>query len=83
MKNNPVPTFNGKYLTDKEYCIFIREGGATFNVQKGEYDKYRSRYKDSIGNSEYNHPTIKPLRMIKRQIEISSNKGDIVLDPYL
>lgn len=26
-KTNAVPTFNNKYLTDKEYCLYIRRGG--------------------------------------------------------
>ena len=27
VKTNPTPTFNNKYLTDKEYCLYFRGGG--------------------------------------------------------
>lgn len=27
VKDNPVPLFNNKYLTDKEYCLYFRRGG--------------------------------------------------------
>lgn len=26
-KDNAMPTFNNKYLTDKEYCLYFRRGG--------------------------------------------------------
>lgn len=27
VKTNAMPTYNGKYLTDKEYCLYFRRGG--------------------------------------------------------
>jgi len=37
-KTNPPPLFNDKYLTDKEYCLYIRRGGVvsqkTINLRK-------------------------------------------------
>jgi len=83
IKNNPVPAFNGKYLNDKEYCIYIREKWATFNTIKWGYENYFTRYKDSTWNREFDHPTVKPLHMIKRQLSISSNEWDLILDPFL
>lgn len=82
IKENPIPAFNGKYMNDKEYCVYIKESWATFNTIKWEYSKYFTRYKESIGSWEFDHPTVKPLYMIQRQIEISSNQWDIVLDCF-
>ena len=31
-KTNPVPTINGTYLSDKEYCLFFRDKKATFKL---------------------------------------------------
>ena len=33
--------------------------------------------------TEYQHPTIKPLKLIETIIKASSNKGDLVLDPFM
>ncbi len=89
IKDNPIPAFNGKYMNDKEYCIYIKESciyikesWATFNTIKWEYSKYFTWYKNSIWNSEFEHPTVKPQFMINRQLEISSNKWDIILDCF-
>lgn len=82
IKDNPVPAFNWKYMNDKEYCIYIKETWSTFNTIKWEYSKYFTWYKNSIGNSEVWHPTVKPQFMINRQLEISSNKWDVILDCF-
>lgn len=82
IKNNPVPAFNWKYMNDKEYCVYIKEPWAVFNTLKGWFDKYFTYYKDSIWNWDFDHPTIKPLHMIQTQLDISSNKGETVLDCF-
>ena len=80
LKPNPVPCQNGHYLHDKEYCLYIKESGACFNAKLG-YEKYRSFNYYPIGKKETNHPTEKPLSLIRNMIEISTNKDDLVLDP--
>jgi len=82
LKSNPVPTFNGHYLPDKEYIVFIKESGATFNSKLG-YKNYFTYFNKPIGKREFEHPTVKDLNFIKRCIKISSNENDIVLDGYL
>lgn len=81
-KNNPIPAYNGSYLSDVEYCIFIREPKVTFNTNLG-YDKYKKVMFDNLNNLGLGHPTIKHLWMVKNAIEISSNEGDIVLDCFM
>ena len=51
----------------------------TFNPQMGYTDVWTDIdfYKE-----KHLHPTQKPLKLIRRLIEASSNKGDIVLDPF-
>lgn len=51
----------------------------TFNPQLGYTDVWTDIdfYKE-----KHLHPTQKPLKLIKRLIEASSNEGDIVLDPF-
>ena len=51
----------------------------TFNPQLGYTDVWTDIdfYKE-----KHLHPTQKPLKLIRRLIEASSNEGDIVLDPF-
>ena len=80
-KSNPCPLNKNHYLFDKEYAVFIKDKGATFNSNLG-YNKYFTVQKYSIQNKS-GHPTEKPLNMIKGFIEVSSNKNDIVFDGYI
>ena len=36
-----------------------------------------------MGRERLKHPTQKPVRLLKHIIEIASNKGDTVLDPFM
>ena len=82
-KTNPVPINNGHYLCDKEYCVYIREKGATFNSKAVNFDSYRTVLKHPIGKGTYDHPTVKPIVFSDIAIEISSNIGDAVLDTFM
>jgi len=81
-KPNPVPIFNGHYLIDKEYLIYIREKGAVFNSDTG-YENYFTIFNHSIGSKKFDHPTVKPIKFIKKVMRISSNENDIILDPFM
>lgn len=51
----------------------------TFNPQMGLNDVWRDI--DFYSEKRF-HPTQKPLKLITRLIETSSNRGDIILDPF-
>ena len=79
-KNNAPPLCNGNWISNIEYCIHIREKGATF--QGGS--KVKSKvHRESIVRSEFNHPTVKPLELIEKYIKVGSNENDIILDPFM
>lgn len=84
-KTNPIPAVNNTWLPDIEYCL----------VFKG---KNAPRYNDGIENKSkwfvsainktdkdlYNHPTIKPIELVKRHLKHSVVNNDyVVLDPFL
>jgi DNA modification methylase len=77
-KTNPSP-MNGKalWLSNVEMCVFGKKPKATFNEHcKGvvwEFPNGRSK----------RHPTEKPLKLIEYLISVSSNPGDLVLDPCI
>ena len=82
LKNNPVPV-NSKinYLSNcSEYFFtFIKDKNPTFN---SEYDNAIYNYPLCHGKERLEHPTQKPLGLIKDLIVKHSNKGDIVLDTF-
>lgn len=82
-KNNAVPLFNGKYLTDKEYCLYFRKN--SYCCPKN-YEYAKTVYEIPINikdKKDYNHPTIKPIEIIKKLILNSSHEGDLIFDPFL
>lgn len=84
-KNNPMPLSNNHFLNDTEYCLCIHEKGIGWNVNAGAMVKKKC-YMTSVNKEDkdkYDHPTIKPMEIIKNFILNSSGKGDIILDPFL
>ena len=81
-KSNPVP-INSKlnYLSNAiEYFFsFVKEGKPTFN---SEYDNGVYKYPICHGKERYDHPTQKPLELIKDLISKHSKEGDLVLDTF-
>lgn len=83
-KMNTMPTYNNKYLTDTEYCLYFRKGGGL--LHPNTYEDAKTFWYEPINQTDkakYGHPTIKPLSMIERLVRNSSNEGDTVLDPFL
>lgn len=81
-KKNAPPTFNNKYLTDKEYCLYFRKGGF---CQPERYEDAETVFFSGLtvkDKQRWGHPTIKPLPMIERIIKNSSKEGDLILDPF-
>lgn len=77
-KTNPSP-MNGQYiwLSGVECCIYGKHPKATFN----EYCK--NTVLEYPSGRSTDHPTEKPLEMFKYLIKVSSNEGDLVLDPFI
>ena len=82
-KTNPSPTGNNMYLPDVEYCLMFREPSKT---KLNDGYELKSRWHISQSNKKdkdkYNHPTIKPLELVKRHILHSTQPNDIVLDCF-
>lgn len=82
-KSNPTPQTNNVWLPDLEYCVHIREKGVPLN---DGYD-LKSKYYISPANKNdkdlFNHPTIKPLPLVKRHILHATQPNDIVLDTFM
>jgi DNA modification methylase len=82
-KTNPLPTANNKYLSDTEYCVFAREDGVKVYGDMETKKKYYVTPANTQDKGEFEHPTIKPLQIIKNLITNSSNENDVVLDCFV
>jgi len=74
-KTNPIPACGNKYLSDTEFILFFREKGVRVY---GTYETKRTFYvtlRNQEDNVRYNHPTVKPLNIIRNLIINSSEMG--------
>ena len=81
-KTNPIPTANGTYLPDVEYCLMFREKGTKIG---GTYETKRKWYVSStnkIDKEQFLHPTCKDVNIIKNHLINSTKEGDLILDPF-
>lgn len=78
-KTNPSP-MNGDrlWLFGTEPFMFARKPKATFNLHCAN-----TVLKHKIVSPKPWHPTEKPVGLLQQLVEASTNKGDIVLDPFM
>jgi|LSQX01.3.fsa_nt_gb DNA modification methylase len=83
IKTNPIPATNNVWLRDLEYAFHFREKGVKLN---DGYELKSKWYQSPINTKDkelYDHPTIKPLELVKKHIEHTTQVDDIVLDTFL
>jgi site-specific DNA-methyltransferase (adenine-specific) len=78
-KPNALP-LGSQHRPDTEYIIFIRKNAIWNNGLEGV--NYSKALEFGRENST-THPTMKPVGLISNELLISSNKGGIVVDPFL
>jgi site-specific DNA-methyltransferase (adenine-specific) len=78
------PAHNTHYAPDVEYVIFMKASGATFNgTLKEEWEGMYSKMHQQLSvKQNLLHPNQKPLDILKKFIIISSNSGDVIIDPF-
>ena len=81
-KTNPTPMTNNTFLPDIEYCLYFRETGVRLNEGYELKSKWYSSPINKRDKDKYKHPTIKPIELVKRHIQHTTQKGDIVLDCF-
>lgn len=81
-KTNPTPQTYNVWLPDLEYCVYLREK----NIMLNDGYELKSKYYLSPANKNdkdlFNHPTIKPLELVKRHLLHATQPNDIVLDCF-
>ena len=85
-KINPVPQiFKVGYMSAAEFMTWatMQKGAKhTFNHKLGQIHNVFT-YPLCQGNERTEHPTQKPLKLLEKIISYHSNKGDIILDPFM
>lgn len=89
--------FNGGmgsfYRSQHELVAVLRKGDTSHinNVQLGQYGRYRTNVWHYAGLNAFGadrqeqlsaHPTVKPVALVRDAILDSTNRGDLVLDPF-
>lgn len=77
-KNNCTPS--QYYMKNCEYILFLRKGKAKWINNIGE-SKTVHKFNNVIGTKK--HPTEKPVSLLEFYVKNSSEKGDVVLDPFM
>ena len=77
-KTNPSP-MNGDrlWLSALELCVFARKPKATFNLHCAH-----PLWDEPTEQGDIDHPTPKPVSLMRRQLLASMPDGGVVLDPF-
>lgn len=96
VKKNPLPSLSKKnWRSGFELCLYLvkpikpKATGVAQSGPSGAIFNFLSQqacvnvYPYLVRGKATNHPTEKPLGFIRRLIEVSSQSGDLVLDPFM
>jgi site-specific DNA-methyltransferase (adenine-specific) len=83
VKTPQLPSFSkANWRSGFDLCMYlIKDKAKTFNFLSQKELVNVHNY--SVRHKQTDHPTEKPLSIIKRLVEVSSNPGDLVLDPFM
>ena len=86
-KKNPMPrNMNLHFVNSTEawiYFIYKRKTGTFNNDSKLYHDFIETSLVTKNEKTYGKHPTQKPLELINHFVKLLSNKGDMVLDPFM
>ena len=82
-KSNPTPLCANTWLSDTEYCLYVRGKGVKLHGGYKDHNTYWITPLNTTDKQTYGHPTIKPIEIIAQMIKNSSKEGETVFDPYL
>lgn len=77
-KPNPTPLTNANYLPDTEYIVHAFQSGRLF----GEYRDKARFIVHPVEKNDFGHPTVKPMAVMSKMINLGSQPGETILDPF-
>lgn len=84
-KPNPTPAeWKRRFVSGREYFIHLTKGGKnTFNVNNLHFGEFKIQLTPKSEKIFGKHPNQKPIRLMSEIVEILSNEGDLILDPFM
>ena len=86
-KTNPMPrNMNLHFVNSTEAWVYFTKGTktGTFNNEgKVVHDFFETSLTTQSERIHGKHPTQKPIKIVDRLVELLSNEGDIVVDPFM
>lgn len=82
-KTNPPPLCNGKHISDLEFIVYVREKGAYWNSDADMSYKYKEKRYAIVPSANRNHPTEKPVDLMKELVTLHTDVNHTVLDPFM
>lgn len=82
-KTNPIPATQNTWLPDIEYCLYFREKGHKLNDGYDLKSKYHISQINKLDKDKFEHPTIKPINLVKRHLLHTTQPNDVVLDCFM
>jgi DNA modification methylase len=80
----PLSIINkNRFSQNLEYIVRIYDYGTALNRLDNNELYNRCKKTAPVSGSKKVHPTEKPIELIQQFILLSSNEGDVVLDPYI
>lgn len=79
-KTNPMPVANKHYVPETEPWIHAWRHGKTY--PGGTLEEKLRVFDAPVGKSQYGHPTVKPLPLMRKLITNGSAPGAVVIDPF-
>lgn len=83
IKANPATSPRPGYVQATEFIMWLQREGAPATWNADGYTLNTLRYPVCSGNERSEHPTQKPEKLLEELIERHTNKGDLILDPYM
>lgn len=72
-----------RYSQNAEFIVRVYEAGTGLNSLDASEYYNRVKHCKPVSGVQKHHPTEKPLGIMRELILLSSNQGDLVLDPFL
>ena len=84
-KPNPTPVeWKRRFVAGREYFIHLSKGGKnTFNTEALNFGSFTVPLTPKSEKSSGKHPNQKPIKLMQQLVEILTNHGDSILDPFM
>ena len=84
-KTNPCPAEWGRrFVAGREYYIHLAKGGCnTFNTDKPHNGCFEMPLTKPSEKKSGKHPNQEPIKLMSDIIELLTNAGDLILDPFM